>query len=353
MTESADTAEIRTKWCPRCPLCGGYGKYIYCDQSDRMFGTSGDWNFKRCSNEQCRLIWLDPMPIEEDIGKAYARYYTHSVSEYRGRPRQIKGLAKSVIQIIKQEYISEKYGYYLGKKSFSLPFFGKLLYLFPLWRTEADGRVRLLHAVPGGRLLDVGCGSGDWLLSMQELGWDVVGIDFDEDAVKAGRQNGSTLLCGALEKHRFLNEYFDAITLNHVIEHVPDPIGTLRECARILKPGGKLVIFTPNGESLGRRIFGKYWRGLEPPRHLYIFALQSMRQVIGQAGFERSSVLPWVADSMIYESYLLWRGWRGPFVGKRRRRLAQIFAWLFSMAELLLIKLKPSVADCVAVIAVK
>ncbi len=347
--ESINETEIRTEPCRNCPLCDGEGDLVYLKQQDRMFGAPGKWNLKQCTNKQCLLIWLDPMPVEEDIGKAYARYYTHASPDQAGR---VGGL-KRIFQVMKYGYLAAEYNYDVGSGLFVVRCIGQLLRMFPLRRAEADGGVRFLNAVSRGSLLDVGCGSGDWLLSMRELGWEVAGIDLDENAVIVGKQRGLNVNCGALEQQDFPRDSFDAITLNHVIEHVIDPVATLRECARILKPGGKLVMFTPNGSSLGHRIFKECWRGLEPPRHLHIFSFQSMRQALGLAGFERISVLPWIATSIIYESHLLRRGWPDSFVGARRRCHAGLFAKVFSTIELLLIKWKPSVADCMAAIAVK
>jgi len=342
ITESKNGEDIKSESCPTCAVCGSEGEFIYLKQQDRMFGASGEWNLKRCTNEQCLLIWLDPMPVEEDIGKAYARYYTHTSLDIPGR-----------LGALKREYLTQKYNYQFGSASHTIPGTRQFLSFPPFRHSSADGDVRFLHAVPHGRLLDVGCGSGDWLLSMRELGWEVTGVDFDENAVKVGRQRGLTINCGALEQQHFSNDSFDAVTLNHAIEHVPDPVGTLSECVRILKPGGKLVVFTPNGSSLGHRIFKEYWRGLEPPRHLHIFSFQSVRCALRQAGFQKMSVLPQVADSIIYESYLLRRGYRGSFVGARRRWIIWLFARFFCSIERLLVKWKPSIADCVAVIAEK
>src|SRR5262249_46527812 len=78
---------------------------------------------------------------------------------------------------------------------------------------------------------------------------------------------------------------FDAIILNHVIEHVPDPITLLTDCRRVLKPGHPLVATTPNLDSAGHRRFGANWRGIEPPRHLHLFSVTSLRAAAGQAGF--------------------------------------------------------------------
>ena len=342
-------AEIRTKSRPTCALCGREGEFLYLKQIDRMFGAPGEWNLKRCTNEQCLLVWLDPMPVEEDIGKAYARYYTHAPS---GRAR-CRGVLNQIFLLMKREYLAEKYEYELSTGWLRIPWVGRLLRLFPSRHAEADGEVRFLDAVPQGRLLDIGCGSGDWLLSMRELGWDETGVDPDDNAARVGRERGLNVNCGALEQQNFPNDSFDAVTLNHVIEHVPDPIGTLMECIRILKPGGKLVVFTPNWLSLGHQIYGEFWRGLEPPRHLHIFSFESLHGALGLAGFKRSFIFPWIATSMIYESYLLKRGWRGSVGEAHRHLLARLCARFFSAAERLLIKWNPSVADCVVAIAVK
>ena len=78
----------------------------------------------------------------------------------------------------------------------------------------------------------------------------------------------------------------DAILLCHVIEHLAEPIEILKECLSILKPGGILIMLTPNSESLGHRLFGRNWLHLDPPRHLYLFNSSNMRRILEQTGFE-------------------------------------------------------------------
>jgi 2-polyprenyl-3-methyl-5-hydroxy-6-metoxy-1,4-benzoquinol methylase len=340
--------EIRTLPCASCILCGSSGTLIHTGQQDRLFGAYGLWNFKRCSDPTCGLIWLDPMPITEDIAKAYANYYTHKTRVDASRPKPLK----RVRELMERGYWAGKYIYPVAGSPI-VETLGKLLYLFPLHRSAADGDVRFLPAVPNGRLLDVGCGSGEWLLFMRGMGWEVEGIDFDARAVDVAVQNGLKARCGALEKGSFPAESFDAVVLNHVIEHLPDPVATLLECSRILRPGGKIVLFTPNSSSLGHKLFKEQWRGLEPPRHLHIFSMQSMARVLKQTGFRTVSIRPQLARSIIHESVLLSCGKVGFDSVTSRNWGAATFARLFNLLELCLLSWKPSISDCVAAIAVK
>jgi len=139
----------------------------------------------------------------------------------------------------------------------------------------------------GRRLLDVGCGNGQFLARMRKIGWEVIGVELDKQAVDVARDMlGIYVYHGSLEEAKFSEDSFDAITMHHVIEHLFDPIGTLKECHRLLKPGGKLVVVTPNIDSLGHKLFKEAWRGLEPPRHLYIFSTNNIKICARRAGFQ-------------------------------------------------------------------
>src|SRR5690348_6884927 len=75
--DNSASVEIRSRSCPNCYLCKASGKLLYEGLTDRLFDAPGSWSLKLCPNPSCGLIWLDPMPIESDIAKAYERYYTH------------------------------------------------------------------------------------------------------------------------------------------------------------------------------------------------------------------------------------------------------------------------------------
>jgi SAM-dependent methyltransferase len=144
------------------------------------------------------------------------------------------------------------------------------------------------------------------LAELQELGWNVEGLDFDAVAVKNAQAKGVRVWLGTLVEQQFPDNCFDAIATSHLIEHLHDPIGFLKECYRILRPNGLLVLITPNTFSWIHKIFGSDWRGLEPPRHLYLFGASSLAKLVSQAGFSRvaSASTPRGVNSYLASSLL-------------------------------------------------
>ena len=350
-TRGEDSAsEIRATSSPRCLLCGGEGESLYRGLVDRLFGAPGLWNVVRCPNQACGLLWLDPMPVAQDIGKAYARYYTHTVEADARRAGRLRRL----LHEMKEAHQSIVYGYPSNHGSVRRRVLGRTLRLFPVRRGAADNDVRFLDAHPGGLVLDVGCGTGEWLLAMQGRGWNVEGIEFDEDAVAVARGLGLEVRSGSLEQQHYPAESFDAVTLSHVIEHVPDPAATIAECSRVLKHGGKLVIATPNTASLSHRFFGRSWRGLEPPRHLSILSMQSLRRALEIAGFQGVVLHPQFAPRLVHESVLLSKGVLDHSAMLQRRDLvASLSARAFSALEVPLVGVRPHLADCMTAVARK
>jgi SAM-dependent methyltransferase len=273
-------------------------------QRDRLFHVPGTWNTSRCIGVGCDALWLDPAPLVDDLGLAYVDYYTHHAASASTRA----GLAKRAWHGLRRGYLAARHGYYgAGQVPAWHAALGRALYLLPLRRAAVDEEIRELPAQSGGRLLDVGCGSGDWLLSMQGLGWRVQGVDFDARAVQEARSRGLEIGLGSLEEQAYPDAAFDAVTLNHVVEHLPDALATLRECRRLLRPGGTLVLYTPNGASFGHAVFRAHWRGLEPPRHLQLFGPRSLGALLHDAGFADRRV--GTVGSAFYwrHSLALWR----------------------------------------------
>jgi SAM-dependent methyltransferase len=139
-------------------------------------------------------------------------------------------------------------------------------------------------------MLDVGCGSGEWVRLAQTYGWDAQGVDVDAKAVENARNKGLNVRLGTLVGQRYAESSFDLITMGHVIEHVHDPAGLLKECHRVLRPNGVMVSLTPNIASIGHRRFGVHWLPLDPPRHLLLFTPNTLVHVAQRAGFQHIRV---------------------------------------------------------------
>src|SRR4030042_1376378 len=165
-------------------------------------------------------------------------------------------------------------------------------------------RMYLQDAVPGRRL-DIGSGTGKFLHEMSARVGTAEGLDADARAAQGARgRYGVCVHTCDLEQAQVPSCTFDAITLNHVLEHLPDPVAVLTECKRILKHGGRIVCVTPNADSWGHQRFRQNWRGLEPPRHLHIFNPRNLATCATKAGLAKftSTANAGNAWPMIYES---------------------------------------------------
>jgi len=156
------------------------------------------------------------------------------------------------------------------------------LFRYGLWK-----RCRpLLKRQPPGRILDIGCGEGHFLAEMGKHGWDPIGLDrnprmaaFARDVLNIEAHSRR------FEDADFASEAFDAVTMWDSLEHLHHPLAALREIRRILKPEGHLLLRVPSLDSLDARLFGPYWAGLDPPRHLAVLSRKTLLRLLGEAGF--------------------------------------------------------------------
>lgn len=274
------------EWIDTCPVCGNSLRdRLYGGLTDRVFRCApGEWTLYRCIG--CCCAYLDPRPTPDSIGLAYHKYFTHKVtSDMQSSNGLLLGYIKAGIR---NDYIKSRFRVTLHPR---LPLGRLMFYLMPYRRMGKDRSFRHL-ALPGksAKLLDIGCGNGDFVRLASSLGWDAQGMDPDPKAVAAARKIGLTVNQGGFPRTGFPDGQFDAVTLSHVIEHVHDPIVALREVHRILKPGGMIWMATPNLDSAGHHQFSCYWRGLEPPRHLVLFNASSLRLAYERCGFVNANL---------------------------------------------------------------
>lgn len=153
-----------------------------------------------------------------------------------------------------------------------------------LHRVNNALRLRELAGLPPGRLLDVGCGKGRFLAAARDAGWDGIGVEFAPASAAAARDlAGVDVLVGDFTEIAVPGE-FDAITFWHVLEHLPDPAAAVARAARLVRPGGRVVISVPNIDSLQARFGGDSWFHLDLPRHLFHFGPRSLTSLVERSG---------------------------------------------------------------------
>ncbi len=210
-------------------------------------------------------MYMNPQVVQEDIGALYpADYAPHATNP--GTRRTPSGVARMFDDFFTNETLGSD--------------------------------ITRLHK-PGATLLDVGCGNGRFLQKMRERhAYDVTGVDLSPLAVQAAKVNyGLDVFQGFLEDARFPDASFDVVTAWWYLEHVPNPVSTLHEIARVLKPGGFLVFGVPNTRSVAAQLFGSRWYHLDCPRHLALYAPRPVRRLMQEAGLETRKITfdktPW------------------------------------------------------------
>ncbi len=143
----------------------------------------------------------------------------------------------------------------------------------------------------GSRLLDVGAAYGFALDEARRSGWVAVGLEISADAARrAGKLNPGRLVIANAAAVPFAGDAFDAVTLWDVLEHLPEPHAALAEIARILRPGGRLVLTTGDVGSLAARLSGPRWHLYTIPEHLFFYTRKSLRMLLEAHGFRVESL---------------------------------------------------------------
>lgn len=234
--------EISSTTC--CRSCGSNTfSVLVSGICDYEYGAPGIYSYLFCT--ECQLLNIDPPPTSDILDLAYPDDY-HAYAP----PMSLLG------RLLKRSY----------------------------WRSKAKSYAKLVRA--GARILDVGCAHGDFLEQMKKQGFtDLWGVEFKNEIASLARARGFNTITGELEKVRLPKDSFDLIVMTNFIEHVENPLLTLRHCKLLLKPGGLVVGETPSYECWDRRIFGRYWGGYHAPRHLALFNPASLKRIAINAGF--------------------------------------------------------------------
>ncbi len=302
-----------------CPVCGHAARSkLHDDCTDLVFGSSTE-NFQLWQCLRCRCAYLDPRPDAITMARAYQTYYTHEVED-GSVPQSHASMAWAIVN----GYLESRYRY---PRRPSWPTVGKLLVpLLPMlqWKLDYFARHQPPPAGSGNVLLDYGCGNGEFMARAAAAGWLVCGYEWDESAASAARKRGLKVATGKLAELGVPNASVNRITMAHVIEHLLDPRASLKDCLRLLRPGGSIWIATPSIHALSHRIYGSAWRGLETPRHVVVFDVDALGKLLERVGFVDIHVLRRGSHArrLIAQSEVLLR---------RRRSVPAWLSWIRSV----------------------
>lgn len=326
-----------------CPVCDATEReLLHSGLTDRMFGCApGTWSLWRC--RECGSAYLDPRPTEDTIALAYSDYFTHADAV----TKPAAPLAR-LRDALANGYLNARYGACLRPAS---RLGTTVVPLFPLRRVRTDREVRHLNRPEGGgRVLDVGCGNGEFLVQAERAGWRAIGVDPDPHAVASCRRAGLNASHGTIETVDIPPGSLDAVTFAHVIEHLHQPRRALARARELLRPGGLLWLATPNMSSAGHAHFGRDWLGLDPPRHLVLFTRSALERAVTEAGLEIVARPTASFTASIYaQSARLAGGGRPSVTARFRTRLADVRALVrpARSEEILLLARRPA-SDTVA-----
>lgn len=163
-----------------------------------------------------------------------------------------------------------------------------------------EQKAKLIQQVTGlstGALLDVGCGIGAFVHTMQQKGWQATGLEPDANTRRLSKELYGLDLQDASELYSLTPTSFDAITLWHVLEHVHDLHAYIEQLKSLLNSNGRLFIAVPNYQSVDANIYGSTWAAYDVPRHLYHFTPKSIQTLMSQHGLQVISEKPMWFDS--------------------------------------------------------
>lgn len=260
---------------PPCVACSEkrfevlFESYCFDDVRDRF-------DLVRCT--QCDLVRTRPFLSDSELAGYYTRDYYGSQTE-KFNPLMERAL----------EYFTQQ---------------------------RAEQLLSLIEKQEGNapRVLDIGCGRAILLRKLQALGCECTGTEIPEFSFPEGEAE-IRFINGHLAEIGFEAEYFDAVTIWNVLEHTSDPAATVREIARILKPGGVFAVAVPNFGSLQRRAFNAHWFHLDLPRHTHHFTPSRLQELLQQCGMETLSVETGAPEQELFGFV---QSWQNASLSRRR-----------------------------------
>ncbi|WP_190556718.1 class I SAM-dependent methyltransferase [Anabaena sphaerica] len=244
----------------KCPLCGSLNSQLLFKANDILMGKPGEYNIEECT--ECSFRFTNPRPYAEDI----FNYYTSDYHCYRDDNRKKNDVTES--SDLENKVFTSNSGYTLHGG-----FWGSRGWVFP-------------NLQKGAKILEIGCGSGGFIRECIARRWETLGMDLNPDLEPVITQMGAKFLPTTLPIIDLPDSYLDAVFAWQVIEHLYEPVETLTEIQRILKPNGILAFSVPNSDCWQFHLFKDKWAGLQVPTHVSHFSEKTIRQVVEKSGLK-------------------------------------------------------------------
>jgi len=236
-----------------CNLCGSKDFKFLFSSKDMMYESRETFKVYQCS--KCRLTFINPQP------RNLSKYYPKNYYSFESKKSKFKE---------RITYLYYRYGFF----HFLLKLFRKIY------------KFRDIKPIKNRKILDVGCGYGEFLMQFRKFGMACYGVEPGDFDKKTAEKNNIKITKGELKDAEYPSDFFDIITMRHSLEHVNNPAETLAEAKRSLKKTGYLVIEVPNIDSALFRRYKKYWSHLDVPRHLFDFSEKTIKMYAKKIGLK-------------------------------------------------------------------
>lgn len=248
-----------------CPNCGNENIFKVLSAKDHTV-SGEEFEIWECKN--CSLRFTQPVPEQENIGRYYRseNYISHSDTK--------KGLVNNLYHIVRKRTLIQK-----------------------------KNLIETVTLKLSGNILDLGAGTGAFLNTMKQYGWNGIGIEPDKAARDKAFELHGILLKKSQDLFSLPPQTLDVITLWHVLEHAHQLHDYVKKFEELLKNDGKLFIAVPNYTSADAKMYGSFWAAYDVPRHLYHFSPKAMEMLLNNHGLKLEKIKPMWYDS-VYVSML-------------------------------------------------
>lgn len=231
---------------------------------DDRYAFPHRYDLYQCMN--CEHIFLDHDLQDEDLGELYTKYYPRSSFDVNSfQPlKEVKG--------------------------------------FEGW---LNGEKRAFAYIPKNvKVLDIGCGYGESVAYHKGRDCDSYGCEADKNVEEVAKKYDLNIKIGIFKADMFKENFFDFVTMDQVLEHATDPLSTLNEIYKVLKPGGKLILSFPNAHGYGAKKFGRQWIHWHVPYHMNFYSPRSLKLIAEKSSFKLEKVFTHTSSEWLYYQHL-------------------------------------------------